>query len=178
MDTYGRPSLEVDTHDYVGGWEMMDLPEPGAHFLAFHKFLLGWLDPTQLRGTRTPGTVEARLTPLETVGGVKAVVLQVSDHVAYVAEVRRAIGEDADICDEGVLIYAVDSSVMNGSGPVRVKPSQSSPDAAKRARCGPLYAAPFDVGSGEVARFTEGKVTIEVLEEIGPDYRVRATLAP
>ena len=174
-DTYGRPSLEVDTHDYVGGWEMMDLPDPGAHFLAFHKWLLGWIDPGQLRGLRRPGSVEAVISPLETPGGIKAIVVQTTPHTAYVAEVRRPIGEDDDTCDEGLLVYTVDSRTINGSGPARVKPSQPSPDAAKRERCGPLYAAPFDLGPGEVSTFTEGAIAIEVLEEIGTDLRVRAT---
>lgn len=177
-DLYGRPSpSSPDTHDFVGGWDMMGEIHPGAHFMAFQKHLLGWLDSSQLRGLRAPGTVEATLRPIEVVGGTKALVVPTGESTAIVAEVRRRIGSDAGLCDEGVLIYSVDSGVLNGLGPALVKQSQPS-TAAQRDECGPLAAAPFDLGPGEVSTFTEGKVTITVLEELGDDYRVRATLAP
>ncbi len=38
-------------------------------FLGWHKWKLGWLDPSQVNCARTPGTTQYTLTPLERPGG-------------------------------------------------------------------------------------------------------------
>ena len=95
---------------------------------------------------------------------------------AYVIEARRRLGQDARLCDEGVLVYSVDATVRSGDGPIRVRAAQRGRNADLIDRCGPLYDAPFDKGPGEVARFTDSAtgISMEVLgRATGGGYRVR-----
>ena len=38
----------------------------GGHYFAYEKLKLGWLDPSQVQCMRSPGTLQATITPLET----------------------------------------------------------------------------------------------------------------
>jgi M6 family metalloprotease-like protein len=161
---------------FVGAWDPMGGPtNPMGEFLAWHKWKLGWLDAPQVGCLAGPGTVEETLTPLGTAGGVKAIVALTGPSTAIVAEARRRVGEDADLCEEGVLVYTVDATVASGAGPVRVRAAQ--PDGANQAMCEPLYEAPFDVGPDEVSRFDDpaAGVTVEVIASSPDGYRVRVT---
>ena len=91
-------------------------------------------------------------------------------------EARRRLGQDARLCDEGVLVYSVDATVRSGDGPIRVRAAQRGRNAELINRCGPLYEAPFDRGPGEVARFRDSAagISMEVLgRATGGGYRVR-----
>lgn len=160
---------------YVGGWDMQDSPAGlahGADYLAWNKWRLGWLDPSQLRGLTAQGTLQTTLAPVETPGGVKAVVVPTTPSFAYVVEARRRLGNDAQMtCDEGVLVYTVDSTKRNGSAPVFVEPAHASTDPARIATCGLKYAAAFGVGE----TFEDSAVKVEVLSTDGTNYTVRVT---
>jgi M6 family metalloprotease-like protein len=160
---------------YVGGWDMQDSPagiSHGADYFAWNKWRLGWLDASQLRGLDAPGTLETTLTPVETAGGVKAVVVPATPSLAYVVEVRRRLGNDANMtCDEGVLVYTVDSTKRNGQAPVFVEPGHPSTDSSRISTCGLKYAAPFQVGEA----FEDSSVKVEVLSTDGTNYSVRVT---
>jgi M6 family metalloprotease-like protein len=161
--TLGLPDLG----GVVNGWDPMG-PSPGqlwpsgAHFLGWHKWKLGWLDPPQLTCQRTAGFVEETITPIAVAGGKKLVVVPVSDSLAYVVEARRYIGYDRNACGEGVLVYTVDSQRGNSEGAVVVK----GPPA-----CG--TASPGALQTGRVHE--DAHVKVEVLASDGRDYRVRVT---
>jgi M6 family metalloprotease-like protein len=160
---------------YTGGWDMMSWTEPGAHFLAWEKWKLGWLDPTQLTCLDGPGELTTTISPLERAGGLKAVVVPLTASSAYVVEARKRIGEDAHLCEDGVLVYSVDAGVRTGYGPVRMRVAQRDTDSNLRDRCGPLYNATYDRAKGEVATFTDGAagVSVNVLSSGPAGYRVR-----
>jgi len=172
-DLYGRacPTC-VDTHDWVGVWSMMDTADaPSAEFLGWDKWLLRWLDATQIRGvTSSEQSLEEVVSPLEEPGGVKLVVVPMSSTFLYAVEVRQPIGQDVRLCDHGVLVYTVDSTKMNGSGPTRIQPAHLG------GSCGPISAAAYDLGPGEVSTFEDANVKVELLTAY-PDgsYRVRVT---
>jgi len=174
-------SPDGSTHDFtfVGGWDLQDSPAGllhGADYFAWNKWRLGWLDAAQIRGLTSPGSLQTTIAPVETAGGVKMVVVPTSPTFLYAVEVRRHLGNDAQsTCDDGVLVYTVDSTKRNGLGPVHVLPAQPSPDPAKIATCGDKYAAPFDLGPGEVSTFEDANVKVEVLSTDGVNYRVRVT---
>jgi M6 family metalloprotease-like protein len=168
---------------YAGGWDTMSWNSPGRHFLAWEKWKLGWLEPSQLTCVEGPGELTTTLTPLERRGGLKAIVVPTGLSSAFVVEARRRIGEDAGLCAEGVLVYSVDATVRSGYGPVRVYAAQHDTNGELRDRCGPLYNAPFARTSGEVARFDEPSagLAVQVLSSGKSGYRVRVTrtsLAP
>ena len=161
-------------HRFVGNWDVMGR-FPGGEYLAWHKWKLGWLDPENLRCLYAPGQLEETIAPLETTGGVKAVVVPVSASKAYVVEVRRQTGVDAELCDHGVLVYTVDATVLSGYGPVLVQAASSAADPALPDNCGPLYHAPFDLGAAEAPTFDDANVRVDVLATDGSAYRVRVT---
>jgi hypothetical protein len=162
-----------DSQRHVGGWDLMSGPV-GA-LLAWHEWKLGWIDSGHIRCLSTAGLLEETLTPLTLPGGVKALVVPIDASRAYVIEAREPIGNDAALCDNGVLVYTVDATVWSGSGPIRVKPASAATDPTLLGRCRGLYNAPFDAGPGEVPTFHEGAVTVEVVLSSPQGYRVRVT---
>jgi M6 family metalloprotease-like protein len=162
---------------FSGGWDMMSWNDPGLHFLAWEKWKLGWLEPSQLTCLNEPGEVTTTISPLERANGLKAIVVPTGLSSAFVVEARKRIGQDARLCDEGVLVYSVDASVRSGYGPVRVRAAQRDGHGDLFNRCGPLYNAPFDKASGEVARFTDESagITVHVLSSGAAGYRVRVS---
>ena len=162
---------------FAGGWDVMSWNEPGAHFLAWEKWKLGWLNPSQLTCLKVPGSMTATITPLERAGGLKAVVVPTGISSLFVVEARRRIGQDARLCKQGVLIYAVDATVRSGYGPVRVRPAERDTSTDLRDRCGPLYNAPFAVGRGRVSRFEDASagLSVKVIASGPSGYRVRVT---
>lgn len=170
----GCPSC-ANTFEPVGFWDLMSETPLHAHFLAWHKWLLGWLDAAQIRGLTSPGQMEVTLTPLAAPGGLKAVVVPLTASTAYVVEAREPMGWESTLCDRGILVYTVDSSKRNAEGPVHIKPAHPTDPASP---CGPIAGAAFDVGAGEVSHFEDPSagVQVDVMERL-PDasYRVRVT---
>jgi M6 family metalloprotease-like protein len=163
---------------FAGGWDIMSWTLPGAHFLAWHKWKLGWLEPFELTCLRGLGELTTSLTPAAGQGGLKAVVVPTGGSTAYVIEARKRTGEDKRLCEDGVLVYSVSGTVRSGEGPIRVRAAQRDTSSELVGRCGPLYEAPFDKGAGEVARFEDptAGVSVEVLGETASGrYRVRVT---
>jgi M6 family metalloprotease-like protein len=164
---------------YVGGvpwtfyrWDVMAGGTRESGLYVWHRWKLGWLDPRQIACLQARGRIEATVTPVERAGGVKAVVVR-TRNVAYVAEVRQRVAEDATICKTGVLVYEVD---LSGSRrPIwlyAAKPDGSISTGA----CGGRWRAPFDVGPGQVSTMSVGGVRFELLSKLGDgSYRIRAT---
>jgi len=167
------PSL----HRWAGGWDMMSSTGPGAHFLAWHKWKLGWLDQSQLTCLHGPGSLTTTVTPLARRGGLKAIVVPTGPSTNLVIEARRKIGHDARLCEQGILVYSVDATIQSGRGPVRIRPAQGDRSADRTFDCGLLSDAPFDRAPGEVARFVDPSagISVDVLASSSNGYRVRVT---
>ena len=74
---------------------------------AWSRWQLGWLRDTQVACiTSFPTSVQ--LTPLAIPGGIKAVVVPLTETTALVVESRGRLGYDVRLRKEGVLIYKVD----------------------------------------------------------------------
>lgn len=112
-----------DLYEYGGSggftrpFSLMDLisstaPEP----LAWERWQLGWLDDDQV--ICNPGNVELWLSPIETAGGRKAVMVRTSPGRVLVAESRRALGYDSALQAVGLVVSLVDTSIASGSGPI------------------------------------------------------------
>jgi M6 family metalloprotease-like protein len=147
------------------GLSSLDANAPGL--FAWERWVLGWLDDDQVTCfAAPPDTPESVvLSPLGTTGGSKAVVLALGPTRALVAEARTASGIDAGIHKEGVLVYAVDSSVESGFGPVRVAPADPLDPAVGHTT---FFDAPRAVGeSVEV----EG-IRVTVVSQDTEGYRV------
>ena len=152
----------------VGGWDHMSWLRPGAHDLVWHKRKLGWVDASQLVCATTSVEVDLRASASQE--GTKAVVVPLDEDTALVAEVRKPIARDANLCDSGVLVYTVDAATATGQGPVLVHAAADGEN-----QCGPIYDATYDVRAGKPSRFTKDHVTIDVLSSSEAGARVRVT---
>ncbi|GGW41485.1 M6 family metalloprotease domain-containing protein [Streptomyces xantholiticus] len=175
---FGLPDLYTASGgSAVGHWDIMS-EDWGANndLLAWHKWKLGWLDNSQVNCAAAPGTAEYALTPLSTRGGSKMAIVPLSENTGYAAEVRTRAGNDAHVCEPGVLIYRVKSHIDTGQGPVTV--SDSDDDSGGCTRRPNVHAelsdAPYRPGQSFTDR--ENGVRISVLDEDrNGRYRVRIT---
>ena len=172
----GSGASTADQFRWAGGWDVMSDTSPGSQYNAWHKWLLRWLDSDQLRGLMQPGSLEEVLTPLEYPGGRKAIVVPTDLSHAYVVEVRQPVGVNYRVCDRGVLVWKVDSTVSNSFGNAIVQPASAEYESPERLQaCNAIYRAPYDFGGGEIPVFEDAVVRVELLEQSGGTYRVRVT---
>jgi M6 family metalloprotease-like protein len=124
--TFGLPDLymykpqingnEVDRFFYVGGWDMMgSINGQSTDFLAWHKWKFHWIRDDQVDVISHAGEQPSRhtISPVETPGGSKMVVIRTGFSTAYVAEFRTTLGVngfDQRAKQAGVLLYKVDST--------------------------------------------------------------------
>ena len=104
--------------------------------LAWIRWQLGWLEPSQVRCLAEETEATITLYPIAFPGADPAMVgIPVSETELIVIESRRRIGYDAGedyeapdgarttfpvLADEGVLVYTVDAGLGNGQRPIRV----------------------------------------------------------
>ncbi|WP_308013942.1 M6 family metalloprotease domain-containing protein [Streptantibioticus parmotrematis] len=140
----------------VGDWDLM-----GSQFglapdlFAWHRWKYGWIDRSQVACVDHPGTRTTRtLTPVETAGGTKLVVVRTSATSALAVEARAQRGNDVTACREGVLLYEVRSDVDTGEGPIRVLDGHPRTGACYGASVRPQLAdAPLGAGESYAYRF-------------------------
>jgi M6 family metalloprotease-like protein len=112
-----------DWHRYTGqfslmGWSSFDANAPGL--FAYERWYLGWLDDAQINCSATDTT--QLITPVESSGGVKALIIPLTQTKEIVIESRRPIGLDKNLKKSGAVIYLVDSTKQSGMGPVQIYP--------------------------------------------------------
>jgi len=175
--SYADVASAVGIFQYAGGWDVMSDADVGASYIGWEKWLERWIDPEQIRCADRGGeSIEVTVQPLESVGGVKLLVVPVSDAKLYAVEVRQQTGVDAGLCDHGVLVYTVDGSVATGDGPVQVMTASTAHDSVRLRACGNRYDAALGVGAGETASYEDDAVRVDVLSaNADGSYRVRVT---
>ena len=172
-DLYHRPADgKGDWDTYVGDWDLM-----GSQFglapdlFAWHKWKLGWLERRQVVCVRGPGPKRLMLEPLETGPGdagifgpgrgTKLAVVRTGDDSVLAFEARGAVGPDAGVCRQGVLIYRVRSGTASGTGPVQVVDAHPRTEACwENSVYPPLADAPVDVGESFTVPDTKVRVKV------------------
>ncbi|MBD0709403.1 MULTISPECIES: M6 family metalloprotease domain-containing protein [unclassified Streptomyces] len=175
---FGLPDLYTpDGGGTVGHWDIMS-EDWGANndLLGWHKWKLGWLDNEQIGCAARPGSADWTLTPLAEPGGPKLVFVPLSGTSGYAVEVRGKGGNDEAVCEEGVLVYRVESDVDTGHGPVTVADSRrASGGCTHRANVhAELSDAPYRPGETFTDRAHGIRITVLDESEDGT-YRVRVT---
>lgn len=121
----GLPDLYAFTnpaHRFVGEFSLMGLISGSApEFLGWERWNLGWIDDTQVV-VPGPGISATELTPLETTGGAKLIVIPTGRTTAVVVENRRSLGFDNALARPGVLAYFIDTAINSGEGVIKVLP--------------------------------------------------------
>ncbi|MFF4782558.1 M6 family metalloprotease domain-containing protein [Streptomyces griseorubiginosus] len=172
-DLYHRPADgKGDWDTYVGDWDLM-----GSQFglapdlFAWHKWKLGWLERRQVVCVRGPEPKRLTLEPLETGPGnagifgpgrgTKLAVVRTGDDSVLAFEARGAVGPDAAVCRQGILIYRVHSGTASGTGPVQVIDAHPRTEACwENSVYPPLADAPVD--TGETFTVPDTKVQLKV----------------
>ncbi|MGW5040939.1 M6 family metalloprotease domain-containing protein [Streptomyces parvulus] len=161
---FGLPDLYTqEGGGAVGHWDIMS-EDWGANndLLGWHKWKLGWLDPSQVHCAASPGATDYTLTPLARRGGDKVVVVPLDGESGYAVELRTQEGNDETVCRPGVLVYKVDADVDTGMGPVKVYDSQRDSGGCTR---GPnVHAELSDAAfvAGETFKDPSHGLTIQV----------------
>jgi M6 family metalloprotease-like protein len=158
-DLYHRPmDGKGDWDTYVGDWDLM-----GSQFglapdlFAWHKWKMGWLEGRQVACVRGPRPARLTLETLEAGPGnagifgpgrgTKLAVVRTGTDSALAFEARGAVGNDAAVCRQGVLVYRVHSGAASGGGPVQVIDAHPRTEACwENSVYPPLADAPVGVG--------------------------------
>ncbi len=128
---YGLPDLytyEVtegaeNAMSHIGTWDLMGLIEGLApDFLAYSKWRLGFLDDDQVEVVKKGG--DYALTPVETAGGLKLLVIPVDDYHGYCVEYRTPAGLDTALPKSGLIVYWIDGTIEGGKGCLTVIPPE------------------------------------------------------
>ncbi|MDG9720819.1 M6 family metalloprotease domain-containing protein [Streptomyces sp. DH24] len=179
-DLYHRPvDGKGDWDTYVGDWDLM-----GSQFglapdlFGWHKWKLGWLEPRQVACVRGSGSTRLTLEPLGAGPGVpvtgaagapafglgrgtKLAVVRTGADTVLAFEARGPVGNDADACRSGVLVYRVRGGTQSGGGPIEVVDAHPETDACwENSVYPPLADAP--VGLGESFTVPGENVRVEV----------------
>ncbi|WP_327290999.1 M6 family metalloprotease domain-containing protein [Streptomyces sp. NBC_01198] len=165
------------TDSLAGQWDTMSLDWGlQGDLFAWHKWRLGWLTDRQIACVTSRSSTTYHLSPVETTGGQKAVIIPYGPTRVFVIEARAAVGDDHDACRQGVLAYRVRTDIDSGQGPVSVvdgHPGTSACDFSSGA-FNSLNDAPFTAGQ----TFTDAAahVTFTVLgRDAAGDWSVRVT---
>lgn len=184
-DLYTRGEFQDPDRSEVGVWDPMAAgARASGDLLAWHKWKLGWLDDDQIVCLNQPGATEIVLNPVEVAGDgtsppvdgapdVKALVIRVSGHRAYVVENRQSVANSAHLCQEGVLVYEVDTHLGSRQGPIYVQTDED--DLSARLECGALWNAPRSVADHPLFEDAAEGVSVEVVGGAGETLTVRAS---
>lgn len=173
----GLPDLYDVTYsgiEYVGHWGLMakgswngpiGVGDQPSHMMGYCKAELGWVNGSQL--VESPVELSVQVDPLETsTVGVHLVKIPLSADEYFLVEVRRKIGYDASLPDEGVLLTHIDESKASGHGIVQVIDSHPiTPTKDDGA---------FDIGLGEVDSYTSsyGQFSLVVESIVDQSYNI------
>ncbi len=125
--TYDVAPEAGDCFAHIGTYDLMGLIEALApDYLGYSKWRLGWIDDDQVICVRDQSSNgEYTLTPVETAGGVKLIVLPIDEYNGYVVEYRAPIGLDEPLGCDGLLLYRINGTIGNGRGCITVIPPET-----------------------------------------------------
>jgi M6 family metalloprotease-like protein len=105
----------VNQFFWVGGWNIMgNIGGHAGDYSGIQKYKLRWIRDDQVDVVSQTGISGHAITPLETPGGTKIVVIRTGVSTAYVAELRTKLGVDGfdnRARYQGVLLYRINTSL-------------------------------------------------------------------
>ncbi|EOO00233.1 putative m6 family metalloprotease domain-containing protein [Phaeoacremonium minimum UCRPA7] len=171
-DLYPLPS--GPTGLYIGGWDMQGyINGPSPDYFAWNKWRLGWLSDDQIDCLTTPGSTTHTISPLESPGGTKAVVVKHNSTATLVAEVRSSQGIDSASCATGVLLYTVSTVTATGLGPIRVLDANPGSGGCAGDE---LNDAPLNLNGTSSFVVPGWNITVTVIGQVGATYNVQVNV--
>ena len=113
-----------------GIWDLMDTGDMAPEFLAWHRFVLGWLDSSNVNCINKDARVGTEtihfISPIESQDSLtKSIVVRLNDYEAIILEVRRNLGFDQiSEADEGLIAYRVNVRDIGKSQEVMILTNQ------------------------------------------------------
>ena len=147
--------------DFVGSWDLMSDLDLGQGPFAWERWQLGWLDSTQVRCVDRGSTLQTDLTPIESLGGLKMIVIRDPSNtkVATVIENRQPIANDSALCYAGALVTNIRNDIQTGYGPIRVVPAHPD-DTTQDDRCGFMNRSALAPGESLTDPLTGSQITV------------------
>ena len=117
QDLYGLTNWT----QYVGGWDLMELPESAAsELISWHRFLSGWISDNLVRCVNRNQVTTSFIAPLSSNKETpKLIVVKLGNNTVLVIE--RRTPTEFDAVADSVIVYLVDTSIATGSGPIRLR---------------------------------------------------------
>ena len=106
---------------YVGGWDLMELPESAAsELISWHRFLSGWIPDSSVRCVNRDQVTTNFIAPLSSSKETpKSIIVKTGINTVLVIE--RRIPTEFDLIADSVIVYLVDTSIATGAGPIRLR---------------------------------------------------------
>ena len=117
QDLYGLTNWT----QYVGGWDLMELPESAAsELISWHRFLSGWISDNLVRCVNRNQVTTSFVAPLSSnIETPKLIVVKTGSNTVLVIE--RRMPTEFDVVNDSVIVYFVDTSFATGAGPIRLR---------------------------------------------------------
>ena len=143
VDLYDfAPPAGASAFRFTGEWSIMgDINGAGNGYFGWERWLLAWLPDAAVACAGAGGDVA--LAPLGAPSGTRLVVVPTGATTAVCVEYRVAAGVDARIPKPGLLVYAIDTALATGAGPLRVLPVDDADATKLRATLAPGEAVSF-----------------------------------
>lgn len=167
--------LNFPTGEFVGGWSVMgNVGGIAPDFFAWDKWRLGWILDEDVDCILEHGTTRHTLTPVETEGGTKAVIVATNKTSALIAEARVAKGADEKICAPGVLLYTVDTTLATGQGPIRVLDATPGSDSCGSDVSGwePLNDATLSMSGTKSYEVSGWGIKVTLVDEKDDQFKI------
>ena len=123
VDLYSAKGNSYETQfEFTGEFSYMGLSHEDSQapeLFAWERLVMGWLKENQFY-CKPNGVGTYEISPVESAGGVKAVVIPTGPTTALVVESRRALGLDSKLRKEGLVVYRVNSKNQSGFAPIQV----------------------------------------------------------
>ncbi|MBS7627072.1 immune inhibitor A [Candidatus Bathyarchaeota archaeon] len=138
---------------YVGIWDIMSAAHLTVHFCSYNKIKAGWIPSERIKTVDT-NWITVTIDPIELPSkGIQAVRIPLTGVKYYLVEVRKAVGFDNKIPDEGILVTLIDESLGDGFAHVQdAEPKTST-----------LSDATFDLRPGKQACFLDRKNNVSIV---------------
>jgi M6 family metalloprotease-like protein len=115
------------TDDFVAEWDLMghgfwaNNGSTPVELTSWSRIRLGWMPESEVLNINASESRTIDITQIETsIEATKVVRLPISEYTYYLIEVRRKVGYDLYLPDEGVLVLYVNEMLEDGQGIVRV----------------------------------------------------------
>lgn len=146
---------------YVGPWCLMSIVRGFFHLSAYHKLKLGWMPNEAIKVIPVGTTEYVTLQPVEKkIGsGIRVVKVTIGPSLYYLVEVRRKIGFDSALPDEGMLITYINETVSECklSGNCFIKVMDAEPTKPG------MHNATFDARAGKKRVFTDDARNLAII---------------